>query len=249
MKNKIRIILIVAAVLTGAAFGARILSGSGEEIITAGEASLREEAESPDGDDASFPGESDTGEHNEEKLRDEYPGQDSSSDASGEKSLKEPEKEPETIFVHVCGEVLMPAVYELPEGSRLYEAVNEAGGFAEDAAKDYLNLAGILSDGQRVYVPSLSDIEEGKVPPEAAEAPADPGKGTGKSEGPAGKVDLNRAGAEELMGLPGIGSAKASAIIAYREEKGPFSSIEEVMKVEGIKEGMFRRIKDLITVD
>lgn len=242
MNHKIKIILIAAAVLIGAAFGVRILTGQDEEILTV-------EEKGPAGEEDSRNGEEDSRDGEEASSEPENDGS-ADPDTADRKRMEPLSDAPEeqTIFVHVCGEVCQPAVYELPQGSRVFEAVGAAGGFTADAAEDYLNLAGILSDGLRVYVPSVSEVEEGNVPAEADGLIGDPGKDPAQGISSGGKVDLNRASAEELMTLPGVGSAKASAIIAYRERNGAFSSIEEIMKVEGIKEGMFRKIRDLITV-
>lgn len=139
--------------------------------------------------------------------------------------------EESTLFVHICGEVEKPGVYELPEGSRVYEAVEEAGGFTEDAAADYVNLAQILEDGWKIEIPS----KEGQT--EVFAGIADDGR-----------VDINTAAKEELLTLPGIGESRAESIIAYREKSGGFSRIEDIMKVEGIKEGMFAKMKDKICV-
>lgn len=140
---------------------------------------------------------------------------------------------PEKIFVHVCGEVKRPGVYELYAGSRIFEAIKEAGGITKAAAETSINQAEMLSDGQQLYVPSKEEIENQK-------------NGTGMTGD--GKVNINKASKEELMTLTGIGEAKADAIIRYREEKGNFDSIEDIMEIEGIKEGVFRKIQDRITV-
>lgn len=137
------------------------------------------------------------------------------------------------FYVHVCGEVRRPGVYQMKEGQRLYEAVEQAGGFTEMAAPDYLNLAEPVWDGMQVLVPSVQQIQEGWQ--------TQGGSNTGK-------VNLNTATREELMRLRGIGEARAEAIIQYRQEKGRFSAIEEIMKVSGIKEAAFEKIKDDITV-
>jgi len=150
---------------------------------------------------------------------------------SGE--MESDEAEAAMIFVHVCGEVNSPGVYELREGSRIFEAVNAAGGMTKTAAKNSINQAQILSDGQQIYVPSEKEIEGQKKESEAQAY---------------GKVNINQASKEELMELSGIGEAKADAIIRHREERGNFSSIEEIMEIEGIKEGVFRKIQDQITV-
>ncbi len=135
------------------------------------------------------------------------------------------------IFVHVCGEVKKPGVYELEPGSRIYEAIEQAGGTTPQAAKDSLNQAEVLEDGQKIYVPSKKELAEQES--------------KGMTDG---KVDLNQASKEELMTLSGVGEAKADAIIQYRQQQGGFDSIEEIMEIEGIKEGVFGKIKDQITV-
>ncbi|MCF2682957.1 helix-hairpin-helix domain-containing protein [Faecalicatena contorta] len=148
----------------------------------------------------------------------------------------EPENQQETICVHVCGEVCNPGVYELEAGSRLYEAIEAAGGMTEKAAKDYLNQAEKAEDGQQIYVPSGEEVscsDEQSV------------SGNDREDG---KVNLNTASKEQLMTLSGIGEAKASAIISYREAHGGFQNIEELMQVEGIKEGVFQKVKDQIKV-
>ena len=141
----------------------------------------------------------------------------------------------EPIYIHVCGAVKNPGVYEMEAGSRIYEALELAGGMTEDAVENSMNQAEILSDGQQLYVMSEAEMKEEKMIAEE-EAIED------------GKVNINRASREELMTLPGIGESKADAIIRYREETGTFNSIEEIMKIEGIKEGVFRKIEDRITI-
>lgn len=139
----------------------------------------------------------------------------------------------ECIYVHVCGEVESPGVYELSSGSRIFEAIEAAGGVTKKASEEAVNQAEILKDGQQLYIPSQEELENQYSETGAA---AD------------GKVNINRASKEELMTLPGIGEAKADAIIRYRQEKGTFDSIENIMEIEGIKEGVFRKIQDQITV-
>lgn len=141
----------------------------------------------------------------------------------------------DTVVVHVCGQVVNPGVYELPEGSRLYEAIQAAGGLGEQAAAEGLNQAAKAQDGQQIYVPSAAELSEGKLAPETA----------GQEDN---RVNINTAGEEELMTLTGIGEAKAAAILQYREEKGKFETIEELMEISGIKEGVFEKIKDKIKV-
>lgn len=146
-------------------------------------------------------------------------------------------EENEDIYVHVCGEVNQPGVYCLPAGSRLYEAIEAAGGLKEGAAAESLNQAQEAQDGQQIYVPSIEEpLKEGVY---------DEGE---QAEASDGKINLNTAAKEQLITLTGIGEAKAAAIIRYREENGGFQSIEELMEVEGIKEGVFNKIKDQIKI-
>lgn len=146
-------------------------------------------------------------------------------------------KEEKTCLVYVCGAVVSPGVYELDDGSRIYEAVELAGGFMEEAAEDVLNLAESVTDGQMIRIPTEEEQEAVGRQGAEADSAAD------------GKLDLNRADVAALMELPGIGQSKAEAIVGYREEHGPFSQAEDLMKVEGIKEGVFNKIKDRIKVD
>lgn len=144
------------------------------------------------------------------------------------------EDESLSVFVYVCGAVQKPGVYELPAGSRVYEALEAAGGLTEEADEKSLNQAELLRDGSQITVYTKE---------EASSLPASAGETAGS-----GKVNLNTAGKELLTTLPGIGDAKADAILQYREENGGFSSIEEIMQIEGIKEKVFEKIRDLIEV-
>lgn len=137
------------------------------------------------------------------------------------------------VYVYVCGEVKVPGVYELSEGSRIADAVEAAGGMTEQAAKTYLNLAERVKDGQKIEVLSVSEAEEQK---------------RADAQQRNGQINLNQASVQELMTLTGIGEAKAKDILLYREQHGSFSSIEELMEIPGIKSGVFQKIKDQITV-
>lgn len=162
--------------------------------------------------------------------------------AKGENAECEEESGSTSIYVHVCGQVAAPGVYELAKESRLYEAIEAAGGMTKEAAAEYLNQAQPLEDGQKVYVPSEKEVEGTKEAQESLQEDA------GSSGADDGKVDLNRASKEELMTLSGIGEVKAEAIISYREEHGGFQSIEELKNIEGIKDGVFKKVKDRIKV-
>ena len=137
------------------------------------------------------------------------------------------------IYVHVCGAVNAPGVVEIPEGSRGQTALEAAGGFAEDAAEDAVNLAEVLRDGMQLYFPTKEESVAWIMQQQA------------ESEG---LINLNTAGVEALCTLPGIGEAKARAIVAYREANGAFERVEDIMQVSGIKESAYNKIKDLVVV-
>ncbi len=167
-------------------------------------------------------------------------------------------QEPEVWLIHVCGEVADPGVYEVRPGQRLFEAIELAGGFTEDAADSYLNLALPVSDGMKIEVPDRERAREleavhGYQPVSGALADAAmPQEAAGISGAAAGasdrRIDLNTATKAQLMTLPGIGQARADDIIRYRQVQGPFEKIEDIMKVSGIKDSAFQKIKDEITV-
>jgi competence protein ComEA len=135
----------------------------------------------------------------------------------------------EHIFVYVCGAVNQEGVYELARGSRVYEAIAMAGGFREDADARNVNQAEVLEDEERIYVSVVGE-----------EVPVEDKKDA--------RININKASKEELMTLPGVGESRAESIIKYREQQGAFQSIEEIMQVSGIKEGLFEKIKDFITI-
>ena len=149
-----------------------------------------------------------------------------------EQSAEEPVPEPVAeIFVHVCGAVKEPGVVRLSEDSRAADALTAAGGFREDAAQDAVNLAARLTDGEKLYFPTVE---------EAAALVSE--------DASTGLVDINTADKETLCGLPGIGEAKAEDILRYREEYGSFGSCEDIMLVPGIKTSVYNKIKEKITV-
>lgn len=153
-----------------------------------------------------------------------------------EKSEEDEEAEEKAlakICVYVCGEVRNPGVYELEAEARTAAAVEAAGGMTEEAAESWLNLAEHLADGQKIEVPSREQEEKLKEEALAAESSL---------------VNLNQASAEELTTLRGIGESKAEDILKYRETHGGFQTIEELMQIPGIKERVFEKIKDQITV-
>ncbi len=153
-------------------------------------------------------------------------------------SVHETEKMSESVYVYVCGAVAVPGVYEVSADSRIYEAVEQAGGMLDTAKTEAVNLAEPLTDGQMIRIPF--QWEEAVIQEEAVT------QNSGLQSD--GKVNINTASAEELMTLKGIGQTRAEQIIAYREKHGAFTSIEGIMEVDGIKKGTFDKLKDNITV-
>lgn len=199
-----------------------------------------------------FPGLSGCGKKEAEILLEEEQKESSEKETEILETEKEPEPEitqpPQDIFVDICGAVTKPGVYRMPPDSRVYEAVEAAGGLLPEAAGNRVNQAQPLSDGQQIYVPTKEEAEKaGAVPAEGAFPEIKAGENSPVSEN--GKVNLNTADAAALQTLSGIGESKAQAILAYREEHGGFSSIEELMDVPGIKENTFLKIKEKIAVE
>ena len=159
-------------------------------------------------------------------ITDEYP----------ESTARGGQDQADSVVIHICGAVVAPGVYELPTGSRIADAVDLAGGLCEDADESYVNLAEIPEDGQQIFIPTHEEVLElGQLPQPNSTS--------------YGKVNINTADKTLLCSLPGIGDTRAADIIAYRQEYGGFKTIEDIMQVNGIKEGSFQKIKELITVN
>ena len=182
-----------------------------------------------------------------EKQELQEPFRDENGSVQGESTVETQEyvenSEKSGVYVYICGEVVAPGVYELSEDSRIYEAVDAAGGFTENAARESVNLASKVSDGMQITI--YNKEEAASLPAGSGSAVGNAGQGGTSGSG---LVNLNTATKEELMTLKGIGEAKAEDIIRYREKSGGFKKIEDIMKISGIKEAGFQKIKDNITV-
>lgn len=166
-------------------------------------------------------------------------------DSTSEKAASEAGQSPEvdqaseaqeTICVYVSGCVASPQVCYLPVGSRVADAVEAAGGFADDAALDAINLARLLNDGEQIVVPSAE--QAAASPSGEATTPADSSS----------LVNINTADVSQLQTLDGIGEATARKIVADREANGPFQTIEDLKRVSGIGDKKFEGLKDSICV-
>lgn len=152
---------------------------------------------------------------------------------------KETIKDGGYIYVYISGQVKRPGVYRMSGASRVYQAIEKAGGFTAKAYREELNLAETMYDSQNIRV--LSKKQYKKQSRKSDIETDDEKKGN--------EVNINTATVQELTQLPGIGNAKALAIVAYRDENGNFSSIEDIKKVSGVGEATFANIESMITVN
>lgn len=175
-------------------------------------------------------------------------------------SIPEESQSVSQVYVHICGAVKNPGVICLQEGSRIFDAVQMAGGFSEDADQDYINQVQLLADGMKITIPTCEEakalremenadkslVEEMQTDGLKLVSSGDGLSEKNKSEN--GLVDINHADISELCTITGIGEGRAKAIVAYREKQGSFTSVEQIMNVEGIKQGTFDKIKDQICI-
>lgn len=155
------------------------------------------------------------------------------------------------LVVHASGAVASPGVYRVPAGSRVDDLIRASGGLSLDADVDRVNLAAPLVDGERIWVPRKGDTDVPDVVT-GGTVSAGPARGSGGSGGGgpgdgAVMVNLNTATAEELDSLPGVGPATAASILAYRDQNGPLSSVDELIEVRGIGEAKLEQIRPLVT--
>ena len=180
---------------------------------------------------------------------------DSEGNDTGNTGISNAEMQQERIYVDVCGAVANPGVFELAAGSRVFQAIEAAGGYLPEAVENCVNRAGVLTDGQQLYILTREEMEQqGMSQAELANASNVSGSGNSRNTEAVSsgqqdnRININTADEAQLTTLTGIGATRAQAIIAYREENGPFAVIEDIMNVQGIKEGTFAKIKDEIVV-
>lgn len=210
-------------------------------------AEFRKKQAESDGSDAGNGTESDSGKHTSDADID-----------NGSEAVFDKEMQQAMIYVDVCGAVANPGVFQLAAGSRVFQAIEAAGGYLPEAALTCVNRAGVLTDGQQLYILTQEEMERQGLDPAEMSGVSD-----GQMNGSAGtgqntemtaqvqqdnRININTADEAQLTTLTGIGATRAQAIIAYREENGPFAAIEDIMNVQGIKEGTFAKIKDEIVV-
>ena len=160
---------------------------------------------------------------------------------TGGSATEEKASSSDTVFVDVSGCIKTPGVYELPYGSRIFEAIEKAGGFTKHADRALINQAETITDGMKINVPDKRD-SKGSGSNSAAQ-----GSGNGASD-TGTLININTAGSEELQQISGIGPVTAEKIIQYREENGAFGSVEDITNVSGIGEKTLEKMKPQITV-
>lgn len=173
----------------------------------------------------------------------EIPPETSKKDTSDDKEIpfsesSDAQKTPSQIIVHIVGEVNTPSVITLDKGSRLYEAVEKAGGFTSMADQQSINLAQELLDGSQYIIPKKGD--------QLIIRKNDGSQTTGTASAHDGKIDINTASKEELKQLPGVGDVLAERIVSHREKNGKFKDLAQLLDVEGIGESKLHAMQDMI---
>ncbi|MDF2682506.1 MAG: hypothetical protein K0R47_3696 [Brevibacillus sp.] len=166
-----------------------------------------------------------------------------------ETRTKDKEEIPPPLFVDVKGHVKQPGLYQFDTGMRIADAIAKAGGAKPDADLEQINLAAPLTDGTAIVIPAKGDSQATQSTLTGL-SPASYKPGNGSLSAPAtnDSININSATIEQLMSLPGIGEARAKAILRYREEKGRFRSPDELKEIEGIGDKMYDRIKDHLRI-
>jgi len=166
---------------------------------------------------------------------------------AGEPIALEPVPTKVPIEVHVIGEVVRPGVYSLPEGSRVQDAIDAAGGLLSGTNVNDINLAAKLEDGQQLKIGNITSVAGSATQQGGSPFTVVPTQTGGGGSNSGDLVNINTASASELESLPGIGPTAAQNIINYRNQHGPFAQIEDIMNVSGIGPSTFDAIQDLIT--
>lgn len=162
-------------------------------------------------------------------------------------------EETEKIAIHITGEVKKTGIIYLEKGARIADAIAVAGGATKNANLDQVNLAYVLEDGQKIYIPNKKEkleVREYIIENSGNNVLVENGKSssTNSSKGVGGKVNINYANQTELETLPGIGPSLAQRIIEYRETNGEFEKIEDVQNVKGIGDSKYSNIKEKICI-
>lgn len=166
-----------------------------------------------------------------------------------EEQKEEKEEEVEEIWIHITGQVINPGVVKLKEGARIIEAITEAGGCTQEADLNAVNLAYVLEDGQKLYIPKVNEEneEEEYISENSGNNVITEGKESNQKEKKK-MININTATQEELQEIPGIGESTATKIIVYRNENGKFNAIEDIKNVNGIGDAKYEKMKEYIMI-
>lgn len=174
---------------------------------------------------------------------------------SGKDNLNDKKSDGQSqVVVYICGAVKHPGVYKFTAGSRVNDAVNAASGFKKGAARTAINQARVLEDGEQITIPTLKQVKRKQLSKttdgDNFQDKTTDNENTDSSERESQNtlININTASAGELTSLSGIGQSRADAIIEYRQSNGKFQGIEDIMKIPGIKQGIFNKIKNKISV-
>lgn len=164
-------------------------------------------------------------------------------DTDQKEQQPKPEKA-ETVMVDVKGEIKQPGVYTSNSMERVIDVIQRAGGLTDKADESQVNFAAHVQDEMVIFIPAKGAQNPNSVISNTSQADSSGNNGTNQS----GKININKADANELQNLPGIGPAKAAAIIQYREENGPFKTMEDLKNISGIGDKTFEKLKEAIAV-
>ena len=173
-------------------------------------------------------------------------------DETKEEEEEQEEKEqivPKEIVVHITGAVQKEGIVRIKEGSRIVDAIEAAGGMTDEINLEMINLAYTLKDGQKIYVPKLSDKEEEKYINGEKASNIIIDNGAEENSGTNAKININTANITQLESISGIGESTANKIIQYREKNGKFKTIEEIKNVNGIGDKKYEELKTLISIE
>ena len=163
-----------------------------------------------------------------------------------ENNTKENEESKELVIVHITGAVRTPGIVKLPEGARIEDAIDKAGGLTEDADISDVNLAYVLEDGIKIKIPTISEEKNEEIIISSSGEGIVEKEISNNSENKI--ININKANETDLQTLPGIGASLAGRIEEYRNSNGKFNEIEDIKNVSGIGESKYENIKNLICV-
>ena len=242
MKNNKKIIMIICGLFILVSGFAYINSDAIGKFV------YKDDTEYSSSDDTKYVSSKNTGciSSSDRKSYNKMSGKDNLNDKKSDRQSQ--------VVVYICGAVKHPGVYKFTAGSRVNDAVNAASGFKKGAARTAINQARVLEDGEQITIPTLKQVKRKQLSKitdgDNFQDKTTDNENTDSSERESQDtlININTASAGELTSLSGLGQNRADAIIEYRQSNGKFQSIEDIMKIPGIKQGIFNKIKNKISV-